>query len=364
MEIVNLLNFLNKAKELSALDYASCSSELINILNLITDDEQFTQKIDLGLVYLRSKTLDQYVVVDGLNRLLSLSLLLHAVCECYKKTSSKNDSAIETIRSKYLVDGASTKLRLPAEYQDIYHKIIFGERLSGKEKESQIFILLHNYWLQIKEDGLQAGRIFKMLQKIFVILVDTNDVPQRELYYTLNKDNRDINQLLLIENYLKNIGLLDEWNNLKSVFANSSADLKLFFKDFFTTKFNFKTYKEERLYEVFVNYIETMLQYMPEDLLIKKIKRTATLYRDLLNVSVQDENIRRALIQIKMHRGEDTFAYILNIYEDYVDSNISEATFVEILQTIDEYLRNRIKTPNIVAFNDLINYLNAFITCK
>ena len=27
-------------------------------------------------------------------------------------------------------------------------------------------------------------------------------------------------------------------------------------------------------------------------------------------------------------------------------------------------LRNRIKTPNNVAFNELINYLNAFITCK
>ena len=59
-----------------------------------------------------------------------------------------------------------------------------------------------------------------------------------------------------------------------------------------------------------------------------------------------------------------SYAYILNIYEDYIDNNITEATFLEILATIDEYLRNRLKTPNNVDFNELINYLNAFITCK
>ena len=31
---------------------------------------------------------------------------------------------------------------------------------------------------------------------------------------------------------------------------------------------------------------------------------------------------------------------------------------------IDEYLKNRLKTPNTVTFNELIEYLNAFITCK
>ena len=65
-----------------------------------------------------------------------------------------------------------------------------------------------------------------------------------------------------------------------------------------------------------------------------------------------------------MHNGEDTYAYILSIYEDYVDNIISKATLLEILTTVDEYLKNRIKTPNNVGFNELIKYLNTFITCK
>ncbi len=364
MEIVNLLEFLNNAKDLSTLDYASCNHELINFLDLVLEDEQFTQKVDLGIVFVKAKTLDQFTIVDGLSRILSLSLLLHAICECYKKTTQKNENAIKIIRSKYLVDGSVTKLRLPLDAQKVYDKIIFGERLSGHEKETPMFMLLHSFWTQIKEEKLQAASIFRMLKKVFVTMIDCGNVPQRDLYYNLNKDKRDINQLLLIENYLKNIGMKSEWDKLKNVFNNSSADLNLFFKDFFITKFNFKEYSPKRVYEIFVNYFETMLQYMPEDALFAKIIKVAKLYYDILNVNIKNESLKRALIQIKMHNGEDTYAYILNIYEDFEDNNISETTFLEILSTIDEYLKKRVKTPNNVSFNELIQYLNAFITCK
>lgn len=364
MEVVNLLDFLNKAKDIHALDYAACNEVLVNFLDFMTEDEQFTQKISLGVMFVKQRTSDQYTIVDGLARILSLSLLLHAICECYKKTTIKNEKAIKTIRNKYLITESHTKLHLPAEEQIIYEKIINGERLSGKEKSSPIFKLLHNFWTQIKEEDLYASNIFKMLQKVFVIMDETDNVPQRDLYFELNKHKKNINQLLLIKNYLKNIGIESEWNKIVDIYNNNSADINLFFKDFFVTRFNFKEYTNKRLYETFVNYFETMLQYLPEDTVMAKLSRSAAIYNNILNINIKNDLIKKALIQIKIHKGEDTYAYILNIYEDYLDNNISEVTLLEILSTIDEYLRNRIKTPNDIAFNELIKYLNAFITCK
>lgn len=364
METVNLLEFLNKTKDLYTLDYAVCGDELVNFLDLMTEDEQFTGKIDLGILYLHERNLEQFTIIDGLNRILSLSLLLHAVCECYKKTSAKNDKAIHTIRTKYLLNGSKTKLRLPAEEQVIFEKILFGERLSGKEKKSPLFILLHNFWSQIKEEKLQASSIFNMLSKVYVFVVETSEVSRRDLFYSLNKNNSKVNQLLLIEDYLKSYGISEEWEHLKRIYGGNDSDIILFFKDFFTTKLNFKEFDITRLYENFVNYFETMLQYIPEDTLMKKLSRSAKLYNDILNVDFKNDKLRLALIQIKMHQGEDTYAYLLNIYEDFMDGNITEVTFLEILSTIDEYLKNRVKTPNDVSFNDLIKYLNAFITCK
>ncbi len=364
METVNLLEFLNNTKDLYTLDYTVCGDELVNFLDLMTEEAQYTGRIDLGIFYLHQKNLEQYTIIDGLNRILSLSLLLHAICECYKKTSAKNDKAIHTIRSKYLLNGEKTKLRLPAENQIIFEKIIYGERLSGREKQSPLFVLLHNFWTQIKEEKLQAANIFNMLNKINVYIVETSNVSQRDLFYNLNKDNSKVNQILLIEDYLKSFGLTDEWKSFKNIFNQNETDIIQFFKDFFITKFNFKEFNITRLYENFINYFETMLQYISEDVIMTKLKRTAKLYNDILNVNFANEKLRMALIQIKMHKGEDTYAYLLNIYEDFMDGNITEVTFLEILSTIDEYLKNRLKTPNDVGFNELIKYLNAFITCK
>lgn len=364
MERVNLLDFLNNAKDIYTLDYATCDGELVNFLDLLAEDEQFTQKIDLGIVYIKRKTLNQYTLVDGLARILSLSLLLHAVCECYKKTTTRNEKAIKTIRSKYLLDGTKLKLHLNTSDQEVFDKIINGERLSGKEKKTPMFKLLHSFWSQIKEENLKATKIFKMLQKISIVIVDTADVSMRDVYYLLNKDRRVLNQVKLISSYLKNLGIKRDWDSIEKIYANNVSDINLFFKDYFVTKFNFKDFDQSRLYEIFVNYFETMLQYMPEDVLISKIKRSALIYRDILNVNIKNEQLKRYFIQIKLHRGEDTYAYLLNIYEDYLDGIITEATLIEILSTIDDYLKNRLKTPNNLGFNELIQYLNAFITCK
>ena len=363
MEIVNLLDFLHNTRDICDIEYAGFNNNLVNILDLLNVDEQFTQKIQLGIIYYSPLTLDQYAIVDGLNRIVSLSLLLHAICECYKKTSERNDRAIKTIRSKYLLNGNRSKLRLSGRNQELYDKIINGERLSGKEKESKMFQLLHNYWVKIKEEKLLAANIFKMLQRVYVITAVVEPEIQRDVYYALKQTSYKLDQFALIGDYLKNIGIVDEWKNLLKIFPNKS-DFKIFLRDYFITKFSLEHFDEDKLYENFVNYFETMLQYVPEDILISKIIHSACNYRDLLNVNINNENIRKALIQVKMHGGEDTFAYLLNIYEDYLDNNLSESTFLEILSTIDEYLIKRLKTPNNVSFNELIQYLNAFITCK
>lgn len=363
MERVNLLAFLNKIQLLYTLDYAMCDREGVNFLDLINLEEQFTQNIDMGIIYVTQKTLGQFTIVDGLNRILSLSLLLHAICECYKKTTEKNDIAIKSIRSQYLLDNNRTKLRLPREYQEIYDKIIFGERLSGREKDSPMFITLHKFWSKIKEENLQASNIFKLLKKIQIYLADTSDVSVRDFYYSVNKNNRVLNQLLLFENYLKDLNLKKDWDDIKHLYKNNSSDLNMFFKDFFITKINNK-YEEDYLYYYLTNYFETMLQYMSAPIIMAKIKYSAALYSDIININFTNDSIKKAIVQIKIHDGEDTFAYLLSIYEDYKDGNLTEATLLEILSTIDEYLKNRQKSPNNVDFNDLIKYLNAFITCK
>ena len=365
MEVVNLLKFLNSVHDLYALDIARCDRELVNFLDLMTEDEQFTRSIDLGLIYVHQRTFDQYTIVDGLNRILSLSLLLHAICECYKRTTQQNEKAIKTIRTKYLIAaGSKLKLHLNDEDAELYYKIVNGERLSGLEKSKPMFVLLHNFWAQIKEEKLQASNIFKMLQKINITLVDTDNISKRDLYYRLNMSNRKINQIMLIDNYLKEKRALADWEEIKTSYCLQKGDIILFLKDFFLTKFNYKKFNPDRLYDSFVNYFETMTQYLSVDALMKNIKLSAMLYYNMLNVNFKNDDIRHAFINIKRHNGTDTYAYILNVYEDFHAGRISESIFLEILGTIDEYLKSRQNSGNNIDFNELVQYLNALISFK
>ena len=118
------------------------------------------------------------------------------------------------------------------------------------------------------------------------------------------------------------------------------------------------------MYENFENYYETMTQYVPKNVLIKKIRKSAVLYSNMININFDNDEIRRAFINIKRHNGEDTYAYILSVYEDYESGAISESIFIEILNTIDEYLKNRLNTGKNIDFNELVLYLNAFIAYK
>ena len=56
-----------------------------------------------------------------------------------------------------------------------------------------------------------------------------------------------------------------------------------------------------KLYDSFVNYFETMLQFMAEDAVIAKIKRAANLYHNILNINIKEEGLKKHLIQINSH---------------------------------------------------------------
>ena len=363
MKVVNLLDFINKTKDFYTLNYSSLNEDLVNYFDLIVNDDQFVQSIDLGLLYLKKIAPEKYIIVDGVNRILSLSLLLHAICECYKKTSNQNTKAIKIINDKYIVKNLKYKLHLNEKEDIIYKKIIKGERLSDKEKQNPLFKLMHKYWTIIKKNNKKAKNIFKSLKKINITIIDVDLISERELYYKLNCF-RKINQYILIDDYLKEIGVLEDWTNIKNLYLKNENDIFMFLRDFFITKFNYKRFNPEKVYINFVNYFETMLQYLSEELIIKKIQKAARLYHNMINITFNDEDIKAAFIKIKEYAGTDTFPYLLDVYQDYNDNNISHQTFIEILNTIIEYLSNRNKDSNNIDFNELIEYLNAFVTCK
>ena len=267
------------------LDYARCCSSLVNYLETMPIEEQFFKNFDVGVFFLKETDYEKYTIIDGASRLLSLSLLLHSICECYKRTTQKNEKAIETIRRKYLLGGKNLKLRLSEPENTIYQKIINGERLSGHEKSTPMFLLMHKYWTIIKENKLQAASIFNTLNKYTVTIANVENVSMRNLYYSLH-DKNSLNQLLLIEDYISEKKCIDSWQNVKNSLLNNDEDLILFLNDYFVTKFNIKTYKSEDLYMNFYNYFETMSEYTKPIAVMAQLSKAAKLYSEIINIQM------------------------------------------------------------------------------
>ena len=78
-----------------------------------------------------------------------------------------------------------------------------------------------------------------------------------------------------------------------------------------------------------------MLQYKTPELIAQNLVNSAKIYNTILNVGFENESIKNAFVKIKMHNGEDTYAYLLSIFDDYYAGNISEVTLLEILSTIN-----------------------------
>ena len=119
-------------------------------------------------MYLQKTDNDSFIVIHGMKRLITLSLLLHAICECYKLTNEKNEHAIELIKKRYLFNNSGTKIQLEGYEKQIYEKLVNYEKMSLEEKEHPMFKVLHEFWAKIKMTNISAKKLFAQIRQIKV----------------------------------------------------------------------------------------------------------------------------------------------------------------------------------------------------
>lgn len=98
VKTLNLLDILNKSQVLYSTDYSGEYQAPADLLENILENSGSEEPIFNGIMFLQKTSSRSYLVVDGIKRIIQFSLLLHALCECYKLTNEKNNHAIELIK--------------------------------------------------------------------------------------------------------------------------------------------------------------------------------------------------------------------------------------------------------------------------
>jgi len=358
---LNLTEILHKTQAFYSTDFSADYEMPADLLEMLIENSGTKEPFLFGTIFLQKTENNSFIVIDGLKRIISLSLLLHAICECYKLTNEKNNHAIELIKKRYLFNDFGTKIQLSGYQKTIYEKIVKYEKLTPEEKENSMFNVLHTFWAKIKMNNLSAVQLFNQIKQIKVIacIFEKSDIDNRDIYQCLNCNNPDLDQLRLISSFIKDKtedGFV-LWQDVLKMFKNADMErkFKYFLFDFLSIQKNGVIPRDNEIFMSFKRFYLRMINagQSPENL-FTSIKRTAGYYIKISTAGFDDKEISNRIQTIKDSNMYETFPYLLEVTDDYENKRITAETFCQLLDNVILFIAEQ-RSGN---YKSMINFAN------
>ncbi|MBR2525923.1 hypothetical protein IKE67_05615 [bacterium] len=357
----NLSELIHKTQAFYSTDFSADYEMPADLLEMLIENEDTKEHVFYGVIFLQKKDDNSFVIIDGLKRLISLSLLLHAICECYKLTNKKNEHAIALIKKRYLFNDFGTKIQLNGYEKNIYEKIVNYGKMTPEEKEHPMFKTLHLFWAKIKMNNISAIQLFDQIKHIQVItyIFENSNIDNLELYQCLNCNNPNLNQIRLISSFIKNNSEkgYELWQDILNLFKNADMErkFKYFLFDFLSIQKNGIIPKDNEIFISFKKYYLKMINsgLSPENLL-SSMKITAGYYIKISTANFENEEIKTRIQAIKNSNMYETFPYLLEVTEDYENKRITSETFCQLLDNVILFIAEQ-RSGN---YESIINFAN------
>lgn len=373
--IICVSEILNSAKTLTSAGFSEgYTFDEINAsehFDELVDNANYPTPIFSGILILEKKG-DNCTIVDGLQRLTTISLLLCALCEIYKGTSTKNEEARKKVLQRFLLNGKNVKLDLVNKEQVIYRKLVLEEVLSDDETENNLVKTYRKFLEKIKEHKITGTMLFKIISRIqfMTIITDDSEVSVTDLYQTLNL-SKDKSQVKLITDFIvrKNPIEAQTWKELVNIYKETGVPelLEHFIRDFLSIQNNGKIPHQKALYNNFKSYFAKLSAYQESAKIIENLCQYAQYYLKLHNTDFNDEEIKSQITILNQNHGQDAYPYLMEVLDDLKNSNIDEDIFVNILNMINSFILQREQNPLLgitVDFATLSKEINKMLVIK
>jgi len=336
-----------------------CKQLWKDIIKVATDDKisgHFIGSIvyiERGLYQIAS--VPQFLVIDGHQRLTTISLLLIAMSRRMKEQNIEGEISSKKILNYYLLNNDEEgelryKLILTRTDKSTLIDLIDGTPL--KEPSSQRIIENFKFFeTQIKKSSIDMGTLYKGINKLLMVnlsLDRTQDNPQR-IFESMNSTGMDLTQTDLVRNYILMGREINEqakfynnyWYPMEQSFGQEDyAELfNRFMRDYLTIKSrDIPTFRG--VYEAFKSYT---MGISPESFepLLADIAKYANYYVRISREKEPDLGLRDMFHDINELRVEVAFPFLLEVYEDYTQGIISREDFRKILNTVESFVFRR-----------------------
>ena len=354
---LNLTELLKNTQVLYSVDFAGEYEAPADLLENLLENTKSGEDFLYGFMFLQKNEDNSITIIDGTKRLISLSLLLYAICECCKLTEKQ--TLTDTIKQSYLFNGNDTKLQLNEQNKTIYEKLVKYEKLNEEEKEKSMFKTLHEFWAKIKMDNISVENLFKTIKKVeaFVCIIDNSVSDKRDVYQYLNCNNKSLDELTLIADFIKEKTNLEHWNELKELFkqANMVRKFRYFLIDYLTIQKNGIIPKENEIYMSFKRYyLKSVNAGKSSDEIFESLKTSAKHYIKISTANFENKEIKKRIQTIKDNNMYITFPYLLEITDEYMNNNMTEENYCKMLDNVILFVVEQ-RSGNLES---IINYAN------
>lgn len=301
-----------------------------------------------------SAKVKELIIIDGQQRLTTLTLLYLALYRFAVdiKNEEKANEIIETyLINKFAAEDEKIKLR-PTENNSKAIQYLFRAAENEKFESYSKIVDNFNYFKgQISNTNFEL--ILKGLAKLMFVEISLDrhkDDPQR-IFESLNSTGLELSQSDLIRNYilmgLDRVAQDKIYSNYWAIIENLAKDEQLninkvsdFIRDYLTLINNNIPNKNKVYLEFKAKFPTTTLSELEK--MLSPIRALASFYNKLLNPAKEaDKDIRVQLEYIQHLEINVAYPFLMKVYEDYTLKIIDKATFIKVLEFIQNFTWRR-----------------------
>ena len=302
----------------------------------------------------QASDISQLHVIDGQQRLTTLSLLLTAFGEAVGEAGGVGDITKAKIQNLFLFNRDETddkryKLLLTQSDKDTLTSIIEEKPLPEKSSPNIVnnFKFFQN---QIKRGEISLEQLYKGILKLIIvdISLDKNYDNPQQIFESLNSTGLALSQADLIRNFVL-MGLEREkqnniyhsfWYPIEQSFRHSQGPeyFDRFMRDYLTIK----TDEIPRERDVYTNFKEYFLSELKDVLdLVKDIYYYSQFFTALAFEKTDDAVVKQKIHDINSLPVDVAFPFLLQVMADHKQGLISRDTLLEILDLVESYVFRR-----------------------
>ena len=263
------------------------------------------QEIFLGFIVFAKTSENEYIIIDGQQRIKTIKILLNAL-----QDSEKNiiDDSLD-----------NENIRLIQNYKICLERV--------------------NKWL---ESGIDRDKIFQALNQIRVIKIELDEGEnQQKIFESLNSTGLSLSQVDLIRNFLlmgdNQEKIFQIWQNIARN-LETQENLNIFFGHYIT----FTTQNEvskENLYNRFVKVFES--KNLARLDFIAELEHLSEIYKSFINSDSCKKypvEVKKFLDDLRTLKQINSYPFLLHVLEDYQENIIDSKTLSKTVRLIFCYV--------------------------